>query len=240
MSGIFITVEGGEGVGKSTFCRQLVDAIPGKLGPVKSSGSRLTGSSHRSPTIWLTREPGGSPMADRIRQVFVDPPADDPIFALTELYLVSAARTQHVQSRILPKLKSGEWVLCDRFADSTRVYQGALGGLSQDMIERIIAESTLGVEPHVTFLLDCPAETAMQRIRNAKPVDDRTGASRYDNAKHEMHARMRQAFLALAARESKRFHVLNGELPTSVIVDQALDCLRDRLGKDQPVAVGAP
>ena len=203
MTGIFISVEGGEGVGKSTFCRELVDRI--------ASAFSDPGHPSRPVRIWLTREPGGSPVADRIRQVFVDPPSDDPIFPLTELYLVSAARSQHVQSRILPKLRAGEWVLCDRFADSTRVYQGAIGGLQAEMIERIIAESTASTVPHVTFLIDCPVEIAMKRIREARPVDDRTGASRYDNAKQEMHARMRQAFLELATREKQRFHVLHGD-----------------------------
>lgn len=207
--GHFITVEGGEGVGKSTFCRLLCERL-------KNSGV----------SVHLTREPGGSPMADRIRQLFVAPPKEDPITPLGELYLISAARTQHVTQGILPNLQKGTWVLCDRFADSTRVYQGELGGLDPAMLENVISTSTGGLTPDVTFVLDCPAEVALGRIKGADTTSgNRGGASRYDDAALGTHKKMREAFAKLVARNSTRMISLDGSRSSDEAVEAAVQHL---------------
>lgn len=210
--GKFITVEGGEGVGKSTFCRLLCEKF-------KQSGIPL----HQ------TREPGGSPMADRIRHLFVSPPKEDPITPLGELYLISAARAQHVAYAIRPNLQKGVWILCDRFADSTRVYQGELGKLDANMLEDVIRTSTEGLIPDVTYILDCPAEIALERIQaSATKTDERTGASRYDHAALDIHQKMRAAYGRLAARFPERMKILDATKPVEVVVESAWKDLQSR------------
>lgn len=208
--GRFISVEGGEGVGKSTFCRLLCENFKKIRRPIHA-----------------TREPGGSPMADRIRQLFVSPSKDDPITPLGELYLISAARTQHVQHKILPELQNGVWVLCDRFADSTRVYQGELGGLSRAMIESVIETSTQKLSPDMTFILDCPAEVALARIKAAdSQSQERNGASRYDDAALATHQKMRDAFRTLANQFPDRIRLLDASKEVHEVVAQAWEQLR--------------
>lgn len=204
---LFITVEGGEGVGKSVFIRGLSEALLA-----------------RGISLMLTREPGGTPLADGIRQLFLHPPNDDKPSSITELLLVSAARSQHVATRILPCLARGQWVLCDRFYDSTRVYQGSLGGLAAEVVEQVLAYSVAACHPQLTFLLDCSTEIAMQRIERREQALGLASAARnrYDAGSLVMHQRLRAAYQELAQRFAERIVVIDAESSPQSMVSKAM------------------
>ena len=159
MRGHFITFEGGEGSGKSTHAATLAQKL-------KSTGQNVV----------LTREPGGSTGAEIIRHILLSGIAK-PLGAETEAILFAAARDDHVRNTILPALKSGIWVICDRFIDSTRVYQGALGNVDQRLI-RSLERVTVGpAVPELTFILDVPAQIGLAR---AKKRRGQTEADRFE------------------------------------------------------------
>lgn len=211
--GRFITVEGGEGVGKSVFTVNLTNGI-------RDFGV----------TLVTTREPGGTPTADKIRALFAVPAVGDALLMPAEALLVSAARAQHVGRLIEPALARGDWVLSDRFADSTRVYQGALGGLPPDRLEQLIDFSIGPTVPDLTFLLDCDVATARRRLaaRGSVATD---AIDRYDDQANDFHERLRQAYLALARGAPKRFVVLDASQKPDLVVRTALAQLEDRLGR---------
>ena len=200
----FITLEGGEGVGKSTL-----------------AGGIFRWLEMRGLHTFQTREPGGTPIADEIRRVFKSPPAGEEITPEAEALLVSAARAQHVSKVIKPALAAGTWVLCDRFADSTRVYQGLFGGVGINEIERLIKFSTGGLEPDLTFLLDCDVNITAGRIgaRGADPKTD--DVARYDQAGQQVHDKLRQAFRKLAGFYPARFYILDASLPPEKVLQDA-------------------
>lgn len=181
--GMFITFEGGEGAGKSTQIRRLA--------------AELEGLGHR---VIVTREPGGTPLAEAIRGVLLG--AEGPPDAMTQALLFAAARRDHVRSLIEPALASGAVVLCDRFADSTRAYQG--GTLPAATIETLIALATGGLVPDMTLLLDLPPEAGLARARQRGAAAD--GFERADAA---FHAEVRARFLALASAEPGRIAVID-------------------------------
>ena len=207
MQALFITVEGGEGVGKSVFIRGLSQALLAQ-----------------GISLMLTREPGGTPLADEIRQLFLHPPNDDKPSPIAELFLVSAARAQHVAMRIQPWLASGQWVLCDRFYDSTRVYQGSLGGVAANILESVLSYSVAGCHPHLSFLLDCSTEIAMQRIEMRELAQGHALAARnrYDAGSREMHQCLRVAYQDLAKRFAERMVVIDAEASPEAMVSVAL------------------
>src|SRR5690606_6264382 len=144
----------------------------------------------RGVALELGREPGGTPAADMVRALFATPPPGEAWLPLTELYLVAAARAQHLGVRVRPVLASGRWFLCDRFNDSSRVYQGVLGGLPSELVERVLEGATGGLEPSLTFLLDCDVTTAMQRVATAaasESAERATAVLRYDRRDAEFH-----------------------------------------------------
>jgi len=201
--GRFITLEGGEGVGKSTLIKGLISWLE-----------------TRSIKTLRTREPGGTPIADEIRRVFKDPPAGDEITPETEALLVSAARSQHMAKVIQPALDAGKWVISDRFADSTRVYQGLFGGVPLNDLEWLIRFSTGGREPDLTFLLDCDVELSAKRLggRGQSVNDDDT--ARYDQAGIHVHERLRQGFRRVAGFYPARFYILDASRsPEEVLTD---------------------
>ena len=150
MRGHFITFEGGEGSGKSTHAATLAQKL-------KALGQ----------TVVLTREPGGSTGAEIIRHILLSGIAK-PLGAETEAILFAAARDDHVRNTILPALKSGNWVICDRFIDSTRVYQGVLGNVDQRLI-RSLERVTVGPAfPELTFILDVPAQIGLARAKSRR------------------------------------------------------------------------
>jgi dTMP kinase len=203
----FLTVEGGEGVGKTSFLESLNAALIGYgIRPLR------------------TREPGGTAIADQIRQIFMHPPAKEEIRPETELCLVSAGRAQHVAHVIRPALQRGEWVICDRFADSTRVYQGELRGLEADWIESMINATCLGLKPDLTILLDCPTTIALQRL--AQRRSDQGEISRFDSARVDQHERIRNGFLKLAQKFKDRFLVIDAAGTVENSLGAALDHFR--------------
>ena len=213
-SAFFLTVEGGEGVGKSSFCRIMQQRL-------QAVGCHVV----------LTREPGGTEMADRIRALFLNPPTSEPLSTEAELFLVSAARSQHVRQKIKPCLEQGEWVLCDRFYDSSRVYQGLIGGVSESALETCLQLSVDDCHPDISFFLDCPVEIALQRLGQRN--EQQTAAADFDNNRFDQadvafHKKLRQAFLDLARRFPGRAVVLDASAPTEQIVDQAWRQLKQR------------
>ncbi len=183
--GKFITVEGIEGTGKSTNLEFIAGLI-----------------TERGHTVARTREPGGTPMAEQIRQLLLDH-GQEPLPPIAELLLFFAARSLHLQNTILPALESGQWVLCDRFTDASRAYQGAgreLGAKRVDLLADWVLD---GFEPHITLLLDAPAEIGMQRAAQ------RGAGDRMDNEELAFYRRVRKAYLDLAERHPERFVVID-------------------------------
>ena len=208
--GRFITVEGGEGVGKSTQIRLLAERLRG----------------HGIDAL-VTREPGGTEGAEAIRGLIVDGPAER-WRPLAELYLFLAAREDHLHRAILPALAGGRWVLCDRFADSSRVYQGIAGDLGLDLVDRL-QEPLLGTHrPDLTLVLDLPVATGLARCAA------RGGAGRFEAKGAAYHERVREGFHLLAAREPERFAVVDADRAEDEVAAGIWRTVCERLALGRP------
>ena len=208
-AGRFITLEGGEGVGKTTNASFLVARL-------KALGVEVI----------HTREPGGSPQAERIRELLLAPTADDPWVADTELLLMFAARAQHLAATILPALMRGAFVVCDRFTDATYAYQGAARGLAPERIEVLEAFVQQGLRPDLTFLLDMPAYQARRRVESrGQPLD------RFESEAADFFARVREGYLARAAQSEGRMVVVDATLPLSQVQAQLTATLNEHLSR---------
>tara|TARA_X000000950_G_C13774738_1_gene602496 strand:+ start:432 stop:1055 length:624 start_codon:yes stop_codon:yes gene_type:complete len=187
MRGNFITFEGGEGGGKSTQAARMA-------GYLRSKGL----------DVLETREPGGTPESEALRDLLVqgDP---DRWSALSELLLITAARVEHVNRLIEPALAQGRWVICDRFADSTLAYQGIAGELGLELVEQLQELAVGATTPDVTFLLDLRAEAGLQR------AEKRGGAARFEKKGAAFHQTLRDGFLALANENPQRIVLIDGE-----------------------------
>jgi len=185
-SGFFVTFEGGEGAGKSTQIRMLA--------------ARLRGEGH---TVLETAEPGGTGIGRQIRRVFLDA-RNENLSAAAELLLVFAARAQNVEESIRPALAEGRVVLCDRFTDSTLVYQGAVRGLGAEAVLQVDRIACGGLRPHLTFYLDIDPETGLARARLRNAQDSANPETRLDDQDLDFHRRVREAYLELARAESGR------------------------------------
>lgn len=185
MKGIFVTFEGIEGSGKSTQVRMLVEYL----------------KEHKLDYI-TTREPGGTPIAESIRTLLLDP-GNAEMLPATELLLYCASRAQHTGELILPALAAGKIVICDRYYDSTYAYQGAARRLDEQMIETLTKMATFDTQPDLTVLLDVPVQAGLLRIK------DRT-LDRLEQEDISFHERVRQHYLSIAKKYSSRFLVLNG------------------------------
>jgi dTMP kinase len=212
-SGRFITFEGGEGSGKTTQARRLAEAL-------------------RSRTIdcILTREPGGSPFAEQVRGLILDP-GTAPHSPLSEALLFYAARSDHIEKIIRPALLAGRWVISDRFSDSTRVYQVEAGGLPLDVFkafELIVVKLTY---PDLTFILDIPAEVGLSRATTRRLAQALSGgdADTYEKRELDYHLRLREGFLAIAKSDSHRCHVLDGTAPEEQIAAEVMAQVERRL-----------
>lgn len=205
--GRFITFEGPEGGGKSTQVQALAEAL------------RAEGR-----TVLVTREPGGTPLAEKIRGLVRDERADPPV-ARSEVLLFLAARAQVVAEVIRPALARGEWVLCDRFADSTFAYQGYGRGIAVDLLRHFNDFATEGLVPDLTVLLDVPPEVSRARLA-AREAATATAADRIEQAGAEFHARLRTGFLALAKAEPARFAVIDASRPLAEVSRQVLAAVR--------------
>ncbi len=205
-SGKFITFEGGDGAGKSTQIKRLAAAI------------EKTGL-----TVTVTREPGGSRGAETIRAMLLDPDAEwDPP---TEALLHFAARADHYTTKIAPALKEGAWVLCDRFADSTRAYQGYGLGLDMGAIETLYEIALDDFVPDLTIILDIPVETGVERMieRGADP-------DRYEKMDTAFHERLRQGFLEIAKQDPDRCAVIDANNDIDTVTGRIFDCVETRMG----------
>jgi len=193
---VFIVVEGIEGSGKSTLVNELARTL-------RSDGHEVV----------TTREPGGTPLGNAVRQLFLTTSA--AMTPLTEALLVNAARAQHVSAVIGPALSAGRTVVCDRFTDSTLAYQGYGRGLPLNDLQRLCDLATGEVNPDLVLVLDVPVSVGRARMRERAAAADRIESE--DDGFHE---RVRQGFLELAARPSHT--LLDGTLPTAHLVEQAV------------------
>ncbi|MEK7286612.1 MAG: dTMP kinase [Nitrospirota bacterium] len=188
MDGLFITFEGGEGSGKTTQIARLADYL-------KKKGH----------TVLETREPGGTFVGEAIRSILLS--GEEDLAPKTELFLFLANRVQHLEEVILPALQNHTIVLCDRFSDSTLVYQGMVRGIPFEAVNKISHFATEGLEPNMTFLLDINVKKSRARLAN------REERNRYDLAAEEFHQQIRDGYLALAKKNPNRIRVIRADLP---------------------------
>ncbi|ODU24732.1 dTMP kinase [Sphingopyxis sp. SCN 67-31] len=207
MRGRFITLEGGEGVGKSTQIRALAAAL-----------------AERGIDVVATREPGGSAGAEAIRALLMEGD-DDRWDARSEALLFAAARADHVARTIRPALERGAWVLCDRFVDSTRAYQGAGGGITDADIMMLHGFGSLGLLPDRTFLLTVSAEEARRRLA----ARDAGGADRMGSKPADYQARLAARFAEIAAAEPQRWRLVDADAPATAVTAALLSELAEWL-----------
>jgi dTMP kinase len=208
MRGKFITFEGGEGTGKSTQAAMLALRL-------ESLGLGVK----------LTREPGGSPGAEIIRHVILSGAAK-PLGPDVEAMLFAAARDDHVQCTILPALESGRWVICDRFADSTRVYQGILGHVDRRFIKGLERVSIGDLAADLTIVLDVPVELGLERVKLRRGD---AAPDRFEAENVEFHQKLRRAYLAIAAEEPQRCVVIDAGAAKEAVANEIWDAVKSRL-----------
>jgi dTMP kinase len=208
MRGRFITFEGGEGTGKSTHASLLAQKL------------RALGIG-----VVLTREPGGSPGAEIIRHVLLSGAAK-PLGPEAEAILFAAARDDHVRNTILPALNRGRWVICDRFTDSTRIYQGDLGGVDAKLLRALERVTVNDLKPDMTFVLDVPVEIGMSRAEKRRG----DGATdRFEGESKEFHEQLRDAFRMLALSEPNRCVLIDASGTRDDVADLIWSVVNKRL-----------
>jgi dTMP kinase len=207
MRGRFLTLEGGEGAGKTTLIKTLKDWLSGQ-----------------GIDVVVTREPGGTPGAEVLRDILLNGSTDrwSPV---TEALLMYAARVDHVERLIEPALARGAWVISDRFSDSTRAYQGVAGGVSADRIQKIHAAALGGFYPDLTLILDLDPKVGL--ARTVARGEDATRFERFDTRFHD---RLRQAFLDIAAEDPDRCQVLDALDAPDLVAEKAIAAIETRLG----------
>jgi dTMP kinase len=204
--GKFITLEGIEGAGKSTVAALVV-----------------RGLERRGIHAHLTREPGGTPLAERVRAVVLERGAES-VSPVTETLLMFAARSLHVSNLIRPALERGEWVVCDRFSDATRAYQGSGRGVDRSLIETLATAVHGDLNPDCTLLLDLPVAVGLARARQRSGVH----ADRFESETVAFFERVRAGYLALSRAEPARFRVIDAAAPLAAVeraVTTALEAL---------------
>lgn len=207
--GWFITFEGGEGTGKSTQIELLAKRLR-----------------ERGREVVVTREPGGTPLAEAVRSVLLDPSHDPD--GVVEIFLLEAARHDHVRRVVRPALERGAVVLCDRFADSSWVYQGVVRGVGEDVVEGLNRLATGGLEPDVTVLFDMDPKTGLDRAldRNSSVG---TRESRLDDEPLNFHERVRSGYLRLADRFAERVWVIDALGEPNEVFERLLEVLPQEL-----------
>jgi dTMP kinase len=206
--GIFITIEGPDGSGKTTALQQVVP--------------RLQQEMNRK--VVATREPGGSPIAEKIRSLILDPSHTD-MDSRTEALLYAASRRQHLIEKVLPVLESGDVIFCDRFVDSSIAYQGYARGIGEEGIREINQFATEGLEPDVTLYIDVPAEVGIQRIH--ANLDERE-YNRLDQEKLDFHEKVRAGYLQLAKANPERIVVVDGTMSREAVAEACYHIIKNR------------
>lgn len=207
--GLFITVEGGEGVGKSTNISFIAQRL-------EQAGIELV----------LTREPGGTPLAEDIRQLLLTP-RDESVAENTELLLMFAARAQHIAQVIEPALASGKWVICDRFTDATFAYQGGGRGIEKSKIADLEQWVQGELRPNLTLLLDSPIEVGMARASKRGSLD------RFEQEQRNFFEAVRNAYLELAEQHPKRFRVVDAARTLEQVQQSLGELVADLLAAEQ-------
>jgi dTMP kinase len=210
--GRFITFEGGEGAGKTT---QLARAATW----LREHGVAVT----------VTREPGGTPRAERLRQILLERGAEAMSHSC-ELLLMFAARATHLDNLVRPAVARGEWVLCDRFTDATYAYQGGGRGLPMAQIDALVAIVHPDLQPDMTLLLDMPVDTGLARARQRNGAD---GPDRFEAEQREFFERARAVYLQRARSEPDRFRVLDATRDVDEVTAQVCASLESLLAESQ-------
>lgn len=208
MRGIFITIEGPDGSGKTTALQQVVP--------------RLQKEMNRK--VVATREPGGSPIAEKIRSLILDPSHTD-MDSRTEALLYAASRRQHLVEKVLPVLESGDVIFCDRFVDSSIAYQGYARGIGEAGIREINQFATEGIEPDLTLYIDVPAEVGIQRIH--ANLDERE-YNRLDQEKLAFHEKVRAGYQHLAQANPERIVVVDGTMSREAVAEACYHIIKNR------------
>jgi dTMP kinase len=203
--GVFITFEGGEGAGKSTQIKRLAARL------------RIKGYD-----LVMTREPGGSPGAEAVRHVLLSGAAE-PFGPEMEALLFAAARADHVDQVIRPGVERGEIVLCDRFIDSSRVYQGITGNLDPDLMAEIERVAIAGMMPDLTLILDLDPAEGLKRAASRREKDE--APDRFEKETLAIHTARRNAYLDIAAREPERCIIIDAEQDADVVEDAVTDAV---------------
>ncbi len=198
-TGLFITIEGVEGVGKSTNMEFMAERI-------RAAGKE----------VLCTREPGGTPLAEKIRTILLEH-GDEPVPDVAELLLFFASRSLHIENAIRPALRKGVWVLCDRFTDASRAYQGAARGLGSERIDTLAKWVHGDLNPHTTLLLDAPAEVGMRRAQKRGATD------RLESEQMSFYNAVRARYLLLAKNEPARFAVVDASKTLLEVQTQIAD-----------------
>jgi dTMP kinase len=205
--GRFLTIEGIEGVGKTTQVARLSEAL------------RERGIAHV-----VTREPGGTPLAEKIRDILLNE-QNEPLPPTAELLLMFAARAVHLANHVEPHLKAGRWVVCDRFTDATYAYQGGGRGLNADHIRQLETMVQGARRPDLTVLLDAPVAQALERARQR---NSGAATDRFESERAEFFERVRVAYQARAAAEPGRIVSIEAHHSADVVAARILECLKAR------------
>lgn len=208
--GVFITLEGGDGSGKSTLSDKLA-----------------THFQNNGYSVLRTREPGGTPLSEHIRALLLDKKSKLPLSDSAELFLFLAARLQHIEDVICPALRDGKIVFCDRFNDSTIAYQGCARTLGCEYVEHICKLATRDLEPDCTLLLDIDPEIALKRVLGEK--------DRLESELLQFHREVRSGYLHLADKYPNRISILDAALPQDALFEAALKELEAHLKMKKPI-----
>ncbi|RDB43787.1 dTMP kinase [Halomonas sp. DQ26W] len=209
--GRFITLEGGEGVGKSTNLAWVAHWLTA-----------------RGVEVVRTREPGGTPRAEAIRELLLDPSGDEPLDADAELLLVFAARAQHLAQQIRPALERGAWVLCDRFTDATFAYQGGGRGIPAARIAELERFVQRDLQPDLTLLLDMPVSSAQRRLQGRLSASGEV-RDRFEQERSAFFEAVRSAYLERASGSPQRMTVIDADAPLEVVQARLAACLKARV-----------
>jgi len=209
---MFITLEGIEGSGKTSQVRYIAEFL-------EENGHDCL----------VTREPGGTGIGEKIRAIVLDPENRD-LAPETELLLYMADRAQHVHTLILPALRAGKTVICDRYMDATLVYQGYARGLDMDLIDRLHQMTISGLKPDMTFLLDLPPEAGLARAWRQIEAGQRTGAeTRFEKETLAFHEKIRSGYLELARLERDRFRIIDAGLSEDRVRREIIKRLSEKI-----------